>query len=170
LHAPEAEFVLSFSPTSVLDAGCGTGRVAIALAWHGIDVTGVDINPEMLAEAEAAAPQLDWRLADLATVQLGHLFDVILMAGNVLNYLARGTEEAVINNMASHLKPDGRLITGFQISMDRSYITLEGYDRLTTAASLTLTERYAGWDRLPWRWDSPFVVSVHRPGKDAPPG
>ena len=33
----EATFVRAYSPSSVLDAGCGTGRVAIELARHGID-------------------------------------------------------------------------------------------------------------------------------------
>ena len=44
----EADFVETFGPKSVLDAGCGTGRVAIELARRGIDVVGVDIDPRML--------------------------------------------------------------------------------------------------------------------------
>ncbi|MDQ5854995.1 MAG: SAM-dependent methyltransferase, partial [Actinomycetota bacterium] len=34
----EADFVFSYGPRSVLDAGCGTGRVAIELARRGLDV------------------------------------------------------------------------------------------------------------------------------------
>src|SRR5919204_5229355 len=45
----EADFVESFHPGSVLDAGCGTGRVAIELARRGIEVVGVDLDPGMLA-------------------------------------------------------------------------------------------------------------------------
>jgi 2-polyprenyl-3-methyl-5-hydroxy-6-metoxy-1,4-benzoquinol methylase len=50
----EAEFVLRFAPASVLDAGCGTGRVGRELARRGIDVVGVDIDPEMLDTARGA--------------------------------------------------------------------------------------------------------------------
>ena len=48
----EATLVRSFNPTSVLDAGCGTGRIAIELARHGIDVIGVDID----VDARPGAP------------------------------------------------------------------------------------------------------------------
>ena len=39
----EATFVRAYSPASVLDAGCGTGRVAIELARHGIEVVGTAV-------------------------------------------------------------------------------------------------------------------------------
>ncbi len=66
----EANFVQRFAPSSVLDAGCGTGRVGRELARRGVDVVGVDIDPEMLGTARRTTPDLDWRLADLATVEL----------------------------------------------------------------------------------------------------
>ena len=44
----EADFVMALRPTSVLDAGCGTGRVAIELARRGVEVVGVDADPDML--------------------------------------------------------------------------------------------------------------------------
>src|SRR5438552_8170869 len=80
----EANFVQRFSPTSVLDAGCGTGRVGRGLARRGIDVVGVDIDPEMLATARRKAPGVDWRIADLATVDLRRTFDAAVLAGNVM--------------------------------------------------------------------------------------
>ena len=53
----EAAFACSLepAPASVLDAGCGTGRVAIELARRGIDVVGVDVDASMLAAARRAA-------------------------------------------------------------------------------------------------------------------
>src|SRR3982075_3136641 len=39
----EADFVMRLTPASVLDAGCGTGRVARELARRGVDVVGVDL-------------------------------------------------------------------------------------------------------------------------------
>src|SRR5947208_1845916 len=44
----EADFVSSLAPSSVLDAGCGTGRVAIELARRGVEVVGVDVDRSML--------------------------------------------------------------------------------------------------------------------------
>lgn len=52
----EAELVRSLGPGSVLDAGCGTGRVAVELARHGIEVVGVDLDASMLATARRLAP------------------------------------------------------------------------------------------------------------------
>src|SRR5262245_36982661 len=48
-----------------LDAGCGTGRVAIELAVRGYDVVGVDLDATMLDAARAKAPDLTWVQADL---------------------------------------------------------------------------------------------------------
>src|SRR5512141_34351 len=73
----EADFVTRFAPASVLDAGCGTGRVGRELARRGIDIAGVDIDPEMLATAQRKAPDVEWRLGDLASVDLGRTFDAI---------------------------------------------------------------------------------------------
>ena len=101
----EADFVQTFAPKSVLDAGCGTGRVGRELARRGLDVVGVDIDPEMLDTARRKAPGVDWRLADLASVDLGRTFDAIVMAGNVMIFLEPGTETAVVANMAATSHP-----------------------------------------------------------------
>ena len=156
----EADFVEAFAPSSVLDAGCGTGRVAIELARRGIDVVGVDIDPKMLSAAREKAPHLEWHLGDLAVIDLKRKFEVVLMAGNVITFLGRGTEGAVLRNMRRHLALGGRMITGFQLSM--AYLGLEEYDRLAEEAGLALVERYAGWARESWTWASSYVVSVHR--------
>jgi len=48
----------------VLDAGCGTGDVALALAARGAQVVGVDPSREMLRLARAKAPHIAWVQAD----------------------------------------------------------------------------------------------------------
>jgi 2-polyprenyl-3-methyl-5-hydroxy-6-metoxy-1,4-benzoquinol methylase len=54
----------------VLDAGCGSGQFAIALARRGAWVTGVDLSPEMIrrarAHAEEANVEIDWRVGEIA--------------------------------------------------------------------------------------------------------
>ena len=66
----EAHFVAALGVSSVLDAGCGTGRVAIELARRGIDVVGVDLDATMLDVARHKAPYLAWYEGDLATIEL----------------------------------------------------------------------------------------------------
>lgn len=165
----EADFVQRFRLASVLDAGCGTGRVGRELARRGIDVVGVDIDPEMLATARRKAPDVDWRVADLATVDLGRSFDAIVVAGNVMIFLAPGTEEAVVANLARHLRPGGVLIAGFQLLPGR--LALDQYDDAAARSGLELFERWSTWDCEPWTPGGNYAVSVHRwPPADAPPG
>src|ERR1700738_572025 len=80
----EADLVSFLTPASVLDAGCGTGRVAIELARRGIDVVGVDVDPSMLSTARARGPRVTWIEADVASLELRRTFDVVVMAGNVV--------------------------------------------------------------------------------------
>jgi SAM-dependent methyltransferase len=156
----EANFVHRFAPASVLDAGCGTGRVGSELARRGLDVVGVDIDPEMLATARRKAPGLDWRLADLATVDLARSFDAIVMAGNVMIFLTPRTESAVVANLARHLQPGGALIAGFQILPGR--LTIQRYDEIADLAGLVLAERWSTWDCDTWDAGHDYAVSVHR--------
>ncbi|MBI5284536.1 MAG: class I SAM-dependent methyltransferase [Chloroflexi bacterium] len=156
----EASFVESCGARSVLDAGCGTGRVGRELARRGLDVVGVDLDADMLATAQRKAPEVDWRLADLAKVDLGRLFEAAVAAGNVMIFLTPGTERAVITNLARHLSHEGLLIAGFQLT--RPHMTLERYDALCLDARLDLAERFRTWDRDPWRPGGDYAVSVHR--------
>jgi len=154
----EADLVMSLTPGSVLDAGCGTGRVAIELGRRGVDVCGVDRDPAMLAEARRSAPDLRWEEADLAALDLGRRFDVVVAAGNVMIFLTPGTEGAVVAGLARHLVPGGALVAGFQL---RSGLTLAAYDAAASAAGLQLESRFSTWDRRPFA-DGDYAVSVHR--------
>jgi 2-polyprenyl-3-methyl-5-hydroxy-6-metoxy-1,4-benzoquinol methylase len=145
----------------VLDAGCGTGRVAIELAARGFSVTGMDLDEAMLAAARAKAPELRWILADLceASAHLDSEFDVVVLAGNVMIFVARGTEATVISQLASHVAPGGLFVAGFQLTTGR--LTLEQYDTACAAAGLELVDRWATWDREPFDGGD-YAVSLHR--------
>ncbi|MGI8755214.1 MAG: class I SAM-dependent methyltransferase, partial [Acidimicrobiales bacterium] len=87
----EAALVADLAPGQrVLDAGCGTGRVAIELARRGFAVTGVDLDEPMLAEARRKAPDLHWVQADVSTMDLGEVFDAVVLAGNVMIFVHPG--------------------------------------------------------------------------------
>ena len=156
----EATFVRAYKPASVLDAGCGTGRVAIELARHGIDVVGADVDPSMLATARRLAPELTWVEADLTALDLGRTFDVVVLAGNVPLFTPPGTQPALAAGVARHVAPGGVVISGF--SVDRGY-TAQDWDAACAAAGLTLAERFSTWSRDPWADSSAYAVSVHRP-------
>ena len=164
----EAHFVASLGVSSVLDAGCGTGRVAIELARRGVDVVGVDLDAAMLAVARRKAPNLLWYEGDITTIELTmpevparrRLFDAIVLAGNVMIFLAPGSEATVVANLARHLVPGGALVAGFQLIPGG--LTLVHYDACTAPAGLILAERWATWDRQVWSPTSDYVVSVHR--------
>jgi SAM-dependent methyltransferase len=158
----EASFVESFDPGSVLDAGCGTGRVAIELRRRGRDVVGVDMDPGMLEAARQKAPELVWIEGDLGdtTLAIGRRFDVVVMAGNVLIFVTPGTEGKVVSNMAAHLAPGGRLVAGY--SLTPGGFSVERHDELAVRSGLTLEERWSTWDRQPFDRTSTYAVSVHR--------
>ena len=158
LHG-EADLVTALEPASVLDAGCGTGRVAVELARRGIDVVGVDVDPSMLATARRQGPELTWVEADLARADLGRTFDVVVMAGNVVLFTDPGAQADVVAGAARHVAPGGALVAGFQLG--RGY-DLAAYERACAAAGLVGADRWATWDRDPWPGDGTYVVAVHR--------
>ena len=121
---------------------------------------GVDIDPEMLATARRKAPELSWIEDDLATVGIDRRFDVAVLAGNVMIFLAPGTEGAVIANLARHLVADGALVAGFQLLPGR--LDLDAYDRLAAHAELDLCDRWATWEGAPWNPGGDYAVSLHR--------
>jgi SAM-dependent methyltransferase len=153
----EADLVASLGPATVLDAGCGTGRVAIELAGRGIDVVGVDADPDMLERARRRRPDLPWVLADLATLMLDRRFDVVVMAGNILPFAEPASREAIVATCARHLAPAGRLVVG--AGVQRGWPSVADLDAWAVAAGLVLDDRHGGWDRAPFVGE--YAVSIY---------
>ncbi|BBY30226.1 class I SAM-dependent methyltransferase [Mycolicibacterium sediminis] len=142
----------------VLDAGCGTGRVAIELARRGRTVVGVDLDEAMLDTARAEAPELTWLRSDLTAVAglADAPFDVVVLAGNVMIFVAPGTEVPVLSALTAQLAPTGLLVAGFQL--DR--LPVDRYDAFAADAGLRLVARWATWEREPFTGGD-YAVSVH---------
>ena len=155
----EADFVMRYAPQTVLDAGCGSGRVAVELARRGVEVVGADVNASMLAVAAERGPSIEWVESDLAQLDLGRTFDVVVMAGNVPLFTPAGTHAALVAGCARHVAPGGVLIAGFQLG---KHYALADYDAHAEAAGLALADRFATWDAQPFPGDDSYAVSVHR--------
>ncbi|MFF5205859.1 class I SAM-dependent methyltransferase [Streptosporangium sp. NPDC000396] len=170
----EARFCAGLLPagTRVLDAGCGTGRVAIRLAELGYDCVGVDLDESMLAVARRAAPELTWTLADLSGLDLADMepFDLVVAAGNVIPLLAPGTEAQAIARLTAVLRPGGLLVAGFgldagHLPLASATVGLTDYDMWCAASGLVLERRLATWDGDPYDGGG-YAVSVHRLAAD----
>jgi SAM-dependent methyltransferase len=156
----EADFVFSYGPRSVLDGGCGTGRVAVELARRGLDVVGTDLDSDMISLARTKAPELTWVHADLSELDLPTRFDAVVLAGNVIPYVAGDRRHTAVASCARHLAPGGRLIAGFQLQ--EGWPSVADYDRWCESAGLALEARYATWDRHSFTDADSYTVSVHR--------
>jgi SAM-dependent methyltransferase len=146
----------------VLDAGCGPGRVGAELAARGHTVVGVDVDPVLIEAAQTDHPGPTWLVGDLAELDLAargiaEPFDVIVCAGNVLTFLAPGTEVDVLRRMAAHLAPGGRLVTGF--GAGRGY-EFDAFFADASTAGLTVDVALSTWDLRPFGPGSDFLVAV----------
>lgn len=164
----EATLVASLldPPARVLDAGCGTGRIAVRLTELGYDVVGLDVDPSMLEVAAAEAPGLDWRLGDLASFDLGESFDLVLLAGNVLPLLEPGTLGAVCGRLSAHIAPGGHVVCGF--GLDAAHLPagcpitpLAHVDAAMDAAGLRAVARFGTWDSVEFAEADGYVVSMY---------
>lgn len=165
--AGEARFVdaLAGRGSTILDAGCGTGRVAAALARSGHRACGVDVDP-ILIERGRELYDVPLAVHDLATLTpqaladagLPAAYDVIVCAGNVMLFVAEGTEERVVANLASLLEPRGRIAFGFFAHRDFTHDQLDAH---ATRAGLVREHRFADWELRPWHDGAEWTVSVY---------
>jgi SAM-dependent methyltransferase len=160
----EARLVDLLAPRGarVLDAGCGPGRVGGRLALLGHDVVGVDIDPVLIAAAEQDHPGPRWVVGDLAELDLASVglpaeFDVIVSAGNVMTFLDPTTRRRVLERLAAHLAPSGRMAIGF--GAGRGYEFEEFFDDVTHAGLVTELA-VSTWDLRLLSATSDFLVAV----------
>jgi 2-polyprenyl-3-methyl-5-hydroxy-6-metoxy-1,4-benzoquinol methylase len=144
----------------VLDAGCGLGRLGGALHRCGHTVVGVDVDPALVEAAREDHPGPCWEVADLSTLDLDEEpFDLAVAAGNVMVYLAPGSERAVLERLAAHVRAGGRIVLGFR--RDDAY-PFTRLDEDAAAVGLPLEHRFSTWHLDPFTDESGFAVSVFR--------
>ncbi|WP_433789534.1 class I SAM-dependent methyltransferase [Actinoplanes sp. CA-252034] len=160
--AGEARMIDAMVPRGarVLDAGCGTGRVGGHLAGAGHHVTGVDLDPELIAEARSQHPGATWQVGDLSELDLPSRFDVIVCAGNVMAFAGPSTRGEILRRFRGHLADGGRAVVGF--GAGRGY-EFDAFLADVAAAGLAPSLLLNTWDLRPYTPGADFLVAVLSP-------
>ena len=116
-HGLDKDFYLGLAsgPCRVLDIGCGTGSIGLALANLGHSVTGLDPAPGMLAVARGkdTANRVRWIEGNVLdpALSLDEMFDLVILTGHVFQVFLDDAETLSMLDFARrHLAPEGRLV------------------------------------------------------------
>lgn len=97
----------------ILDVGAGMGRVSAALTLRGHRVVAVEPDGDLVAQARRTYPHLTVVHADILDFTDDEPYDLAVLVGNVMVYLAEGTERSVLARVRALLGPTGRALVGF---------------------------------------------------------
>jgi ubiquinone/menaquinone biosynthesis C-methylase UbiE len=118
------EFVRPSGDERALDAGCGAGALALALAPHVREVVGVDRVPELLDEARKRAPaNATFVEGDVAQLTLESFSFDLVGSRRVLHHARR--PELVVAELARVTRPGGHLLVIDQLGDENSLVSLE---------------------------------------------
>lgn len=140
----------------ILDAGCGPGHIARFLADQGAEVSGLDLSPAMVAQAQTLNPNLRFATGSMTELPAdGALAGIVAFYAVI--HIPREQQVAMFANWRAALRPGGYALVSFHIgeedrhldaffgqsvSLDFLFFTSdEIVDRLSTAG-LMIVERY----------------------------
>jgi trans-aconitate methyltransferase len=86
----------------ILDLGCGSGQLTARIAEAGATVIGMDLSPDMIAQARANYPEIDFRIGDAAAFEVEEPVDAVF-SNAVLHWVQNA--EAAIERVHRALKP-----------------------------------------------------------------
>lgn len=118
VYAFVSSVVAGSDARTVIDIGCGSGRLLAALARHGagLTLTGVDLSPVMLARARAVAPDgstiafVQADASELASFEAEHGHVDSVVVSHVLGHVPARIADAIVRNGASLLNGGGQLV------------------------------------------------------------
>jgi SAM-dependent methyltransferase len=116
-----AELVLVGGGGPVADVGCGTGRVTAYLHDLGLDISGIDLSPGMLAVARKEHPELRFTEGSMLALDLPDESRDGLLAWYSIIHVPRELLPGVFAEFRRVLAPGGHLLLGFQAGTDTSH-------------------------------------------------
>jgi cyclopropane fatty-acyl-phospholipid synthase-like methyltransferase len=101
--------------SSVLDLACGKGRHSIHLHSKGLDVMGIDLSPNSIAEAKKSATSgLDFSIEDMRTFDLHRKFDFVFNLFTSFGYFNHQDENLnVLKRVFHHLNDGGTMVLDY---------------------------------------------------------
>jgi SAM-dependent methyltransferase len=122
---------------SVLDLGCGVGRLANLLARPGREVWGVDVSGAMLVHLSSEVVAVE---ADLRGLELGRHFDAVVLASHLIDEADASLRRAYLTAVADHLADDGvAYLQRHDPTSDRYEVGRSSQEVGTAAGPLRLT-------------------------------
>jgi SAM-dependent methyltransferase len=110
---------------TLLELGCGTGRILEMVHPHANVIAGIDISPAMLEFAADRVPQARLHCMDMSSFDLPLRFDVILCLFDTMNHLQSiSAWHSCIQNVSRHLQPGGMFIMDMNTPLRLSRISL----------------------------------------------
>jgi len=164
----------------VLELGCGTGRITMALAEAGKRVTGLDVSERMLERAvqKRAALRVEARervhlvQGDMTRFDLGEKFRLVIIPFRPLQHLLEVRQQVdCLECVRKHLAPGGRLILDvFQTDAERMHDPVHQRETLISeyktrdGREVRISERVAAFHRAEQRNEVEMIFSVGHPG------
>ena len=103
-------FAKQYNSNSILELGCGTGRISIPLVEAGFDVTGLDISESMIAFAKTKSSQIKWIHADACDFDLNQKHQLIIFPYNGMLHIQPDGLRDCFSCVKKHLRSDGRFV------------------------------------------------------------
>jgi SAM-dependent methyltransferase len=99
----------------VVDIGCGTGATTAMLHDFGLDVVGIDLSPNMIAEARRLNPGLRFDVGSMTALDVEDASVEAVCAWYSIIHVPDDSLPQVFSEFARVLRPGGRLLLAFQV-------------------------------------------------------
>jgi SAM-dependent methyltransferase len=99
----------------VADIGCGTGATTAIFADLGLDVVGIDLSPNMIAEARRLNPMLQFRVGSMTSLGLDDASVDAICAWYSIIHAPNEWLTAVFSEFRRILRPGGHALLAFQV-------------------------------------------------------